>query len=522
MTDMTFGALGVPQPLVTALAAAGKTTAFPIQVDTLPDTLAGRDVLGRGKTGSGKTLAFSIPMVARLGTTLAGGPRRKGRPLGLVLAPTRELATQIDAVLAPLAKAYNLTTTTIFGGVNQNRQVNALNAGVDIVVACPGRLEDLMKQGFVHLDAVEITVIDEADHMADLGFLPGVTRILGATPSGGQRLLFSATLDNGVDKLVNRFLQNEVLHSVDEAHSPVAAMTHHVFTLADADAKKDVVKALASGMGRRILFMRTKHQAKKLAKQLTSQGIPAVDLHGNLSQAARDRNLAAFSSGEVKVLVATDVAARGVHVDDVELVIHVDPPMEHKAYLHRSGRTARAGAEGAVVTLVLPEQKRDVSQLLRKAAISVEPVAVTAESAEVTALVGQVAPYVKPAPVAAPVRGGGQSQGANAQRKRAAREERTDAGGQGRGSGSGGGRRRRGGSGQGGQAQAAGQRRDAASTHEKSSHQRHDQSAGHARTGQQQAGNPRTPGRRASSGGTGKLMVGSVVRQNGGNRRGGR
>ncbi|HKP05755.1 MAG TPA: DEAD/DEAH box helicase, partial [Microbacterium sp.] len=396
MTETSFGALGVPQPLVDALAAGGKTTAFPIQVDTLPDTLAGRDVLGRGKTGSGKTLAFSIPMAARLGGKLAGGNRRKGRPLGLVLAPTRELATQIDATLAPLAKAYGLTTTTIFGGVNQNRQVNALNAGVDIVVACPGRLEDLMKQGFVHLDAVEITVIDEADHMADLGFLPGVTRILNATPSGGQRLLFSATLDNGVDKLVNRFLQNEVLHSVDEAHSPVAAMTHHVFTLADADAKKDVVKALASGMGRRILFMRTKHQAKKLAKQLTGQGIPAVDLHGNLSQAARDRNLAAFSSGAVKVLVATDVAARGVHVDDVELVIHVDPPTEHKAYLHRSGRTARAGAEGAVVTLVLPEQKRDVSQLLRKAAISVEPVAVTATSPEVVELVGQVAPYVKP------------------------------------------------------------------------------------------------------------------------------
>jgi len=530
MTETTFGALGVPQPLVDALAADGKTTAFPIQVDTLPDTLAGRDVLGRGKTGSGKTLAFSIPMAARLGGKLAGGNRRKGRPLGLVLAPTRELATQIDATLAPLAKAYGLTTTTIFGGVNQNRQVNALNAGVDIIVACPGRLEDLMKQGFVHLDAVEITVIDEADHMADLGFLPGVTRILNATPSGGQRLLFSATLDNGVDKLVNRFLQNEVLHSVDEATSHVAAMTHHVFTLADADAKKDVVKALASGMGRRILFMRTKHQAKKLAKQLTGQGIPAVDLHGNLSQAARDRNLAAFSSGAVKVLVATDVAARGVHVDDVELVIHVDPPMEHKAYLHRSGRTARAGAEGAVVTLVLPEQRRDVSQLLRKAAISVEPVAVTETSPEVVELVGQVAAYVKPVPVAETPRG--TSQGANAQRKRAARDARetTDAAaGAGR---SGGGRRRRGsgqgGSGQGGSGQggsrqqaAGGQRRDAATAHDKASHQRHDQSAGHSRSGQQ-AGNPRTPGRRASSGGTGKLMVGSVVRPNGANRRGGR
>ncbi|MDQ7876695.1 DEAD/DEAH box helicase [Microbacterium sp. QXD-8] len=533
MTETTFGALGVPQPLVDALAADGKTTAFPIQVDTLPDTLAGRDVLGRGKTGSGKTLAFSIPMAARLGGKLAGGPRRKGRPLGLVLAPTRELATQIDAVLAPLAKAYGLTTTTIFGGVNQNRQVQALNAGVDIVVACPGRLEDLMKQGFVRLDAVEITVIDEADHMADLGFLPGVTRILNATPAGGQRLLFSATLDNGVDKLVNRFLQNEVLHSVDEAHSPVAAMTHHVFTLADADAKKDVVKALASGTGRRILFMRTKHQAKKLAKQLTGQGIPAVDLHGNLSQAARDRNLAAFSSGGVKVLVATDVAARGVHVDDVELVIHVDPPMEHKAYLHRSGRTARAGAEGAVVTLVLPEQKRDVSQLLRKASISVEPVAVTDASPEVTALVGQVAPYVTPVPVAETPRG--TSQGANAQRKRAARDDRQGAEASGRsgsgrsGSGAGGGRRR--GSGQGGSGQAAqgatrqqasgGQRRDAAGAYDKGSHQRHDQSAGHTRSAQP-AGNPRTQGRRASSTGTGKLMVGSVVRPNGTNRRSGR
>ncbi|KRB37147.1 DEAD/DEAH box helicase [Microbacterium sp. Root180] len=527
MTDVTFGTLGVPQPLVASLAAEGKITAFPIQVDTLPDTLAGRDVLGRGKTGSGKTLAFSIPMVARLGGALAGGPRRKGRPLGLVLAPTRELATQIDAVLAPLAKAYGLTTTTIFGGVNQNRQVQALNAGVDIIVACPGRLEDLMKQGYAHLDAIEITVIDEADHMADLGFLPVVTRILNATPSGGQRLLFSATLDNGVDKLVNRFLQNEVLHSVDEAHSPVAAMTHHVFTMTDTDAKKDVVTALASGTGRRILFMRTKHHAKKLAKQLTSQGIPSVDLHGNLSQPQRDRNLAAFSAGTAKVLVATDVAARGVHVDDVELVIHVDPPTEHKAYLHRSGRTARAGAEGAVVTLVLPGQEKDVAQLLRKAAISVTPVAVTAESAQVAELVGEVAAYVKPEPVQQHAQGGGRSQGANAQRKRAARDQ--NGGGERRGGqrrtadascrsqGEGSGR------GQGGRSQSADRTQGSGrSDRAQSGHQRSDQSAGHARASQPAQGNPRTPGRRASSGSAGKLMVGSVVRQNGGNRRTGR
>ncbi|MFE6965743.1 DEAD/DEAH box helicase [Agromyces sp. NPDC057679] len=423
MTDITFATLGVPAPLVAVLAADGKTVPTPIQADSLPDTLAGRDVLGRGKTGSGKTIAFALPMVARLGTTLAGGQRRAGRPLGLVLAPTRELVTQIARTIEPLADAYGLKVTTIFGGINQKRQVEALRAGVDIVVAAPGRLEDLMKQGFVHLDAVEITVLDEADHMADLGFLPVVTRILDKTPRGGQRLLFSATLDNGVDKLVKRYLENEVLHSVDEANSPVAAMTHHVFLTEDADTKFELVKTLASGMGRRILFMRTKHHAKKLAKKLTEAGIPAVDLHGNLSQPQRDRNLAAFSDGSAKVMVATDVAARGVHVDDIELVVHVDPPMEHKAYLHRSGRTARAGSEGDVVTIAMPGQLQDLKQLLRKAAITVTPSPAVPTTPEVVKLVGDVAPYVKPAPrAAAPQQGGGRSQGANAQRKRAARE----------------------------------------------------------------------------------------------------
>ena len=423
----TFAALGVPAPIVAALTAAGIASPFPIQQDTLPDTLNGRDVLGRGKTGSGKTLAFSIPMVARLGGKLAGGNRRPNRPLGLVLAPTRELATQISTAMEPLASAYGLKITTIFGGVSQQRQVAALKAGIDIVVACPGRLEDLMKQGFVSLDAIEITVLDEADHMADLGFLPVVTRILEKTPNSGQRMLFSATLDNGVDKLVRKFLHNEVLHSVDEATSHVSAMTHHVFEVESVEAKRVLIEKLASGSGRRILFMRTKHHAKKLAKQLTDAGIPAVDLHGNLSQVQRDRNLAAFAAGTSRVLVATDVAARGVHVDDIELVIHVDPPAEHKAYLHRSGRTARAGKEGEVVTLVLPTQRRDTAALLKKAAITVTPQQVTANSPAVDALVGEVAAYVKPAPRAAePVRGqsqgrgegGGSSQGANAQRKR--------------------------------------------------------------------------------------------------------
>ncbi|MGJ0120455.1 DEAD/DEAH box helicase [Williamsia sp. MIQD14] len=398
MSNTEFSTLGVPAPIVAALAADGKTTAFPIQVDTLPDTLAGRDVLGRGKTGSGKTLAFSIPLVARIAADGTGGTRRRGRPRALVLAPTRELATQISAVVEPLAAVYGMRATTIFGGINQKRQVDALNGGVDIVVACPGRLEDLLEQRHLTLDEVELTVIDEADHMADLGFLPAVARILSKTPANGQRLLFSATLDNGVDKLVKRFMHNQVMHSVDEANSPVAAMTHHVFEVADTGAKNDLVEVLASGTGRRILFMRTKHQAKKLAKKLTSAGIPAVDLHGNLSQPQRDRNLAAFGEGSVKVLVATDVAARGVHVDDVELVIHVDPPAEHKAYLHRSGRTARAGNAGDVVTIALPEQRADLRRLLKKAAIDVAPSRVTASSAAVTDLVGDIAERIAPTP----------------------------------------------------------------------------------------------------------------------------
>ena len=424
----TFAELGVPAKLVAALREANRETPFPIQADTLPDTLAGRDVLGRGKTGSGKTLAFSIPLVARLSGELAGGGRRKGLPLGLVLAPTRELATQIAAEIAPLAKAAGLTVTTIFGGVSQRPQENALRNGVDIIVACPGRLEDLMKQGVASLQAIEMTVIDEADHMADLGFLPVVTKILDKTPQSGQRLLFSATLDNGVDKLVKRFLTDQVMHSVDEVNSPVAAMTHHVFEVSDAD-KNLLVRRLASGEGRRILFTRTKHQAKKLAKHLTASGIPAVDLHGNLSQNARDRNLAQFSDGTVRVLVATDVAARGVHVDDVALVVHVDPPMEHKAYLHRSGRTARAGSEGDVATVMLPAQRRDTMTLLRKADIKVQPQIVTAASDAVDVLVGPYAPHVAPVPGGPgsgnelpQQRGGGSSQGANARRKRAGRD----------------------------------------------------------------------------------------------------
>ncbi|WP_334172963.1 DEAD/DEAH box helicase [Sinomonas sp.] len=427
MPAPTFVSLGVPAVLDRTLAAQGIESPFPIQTATLPDTLAGRDVLGRGRTGSGKTLAFAIPLVARLDAAGAAVVRAPRRPLGLVLAPTRELATQINATVEPLAHAAGLKTTVIYGGVSQMRQERALNAGVDIVIACPGRLEDLGRQGLVDLGHVKVSVLDEADHMADLGFLPVVRRLLDTTPKDAQRLLFSATLDNGVDALVKRYLHNPLTHSVDEARAAVTTMEHHVFVAADAGAKKNLVHALASGQGRRVLFMRTKHHAKRLAKQLTQAGIPAVDLHGNLSQNARDRNLADFSSGAVRVLVATDVAARGVHVDDVELVVHVDPPAEHKSYLHRSGRTARAGSEGAVVTVALPEQQQEVRQLLRHAGVKVEFQSVSSASPAVAELVGELAEYVDPAEreaaVAAkqPRQGGGTSTGANAQRKRSRR-----------------------------------------------------------------------------------------------------
>ncbi|TQJ59404.1 superfamily II DNA/RNA helicase [Arthrobacter sp. SLBN-83] len=433
----TFAALGTPKALADTLSAQGIVEPFPIQVKTLPDTLSGRDVLGRGRTGSGKTIAFAIPLVARLAEREAKHFRKPGRPMGLVLAPTRELATQINATIEPLAKAAGLNTTVIYGGISQARQEKALRAGVDIVIACPGRLEDLIRQRILTLEAVEITVLDEADHMADLGFLPVVKKLMDMTPSQGQRLLFSATLDNGVDKIVQRYLSNPLTHSVDDPQAAVTTMEHHVLVVNDQTVKKQLIVELASGAGRRVLFMRTKHHARKLAKTLTDAGIPAVDLHGNLSQNARDRNLAEFSNGDVRVLVATDVAARGVHVDDVELVIHVDPPTEHKAYLHRSGRTARAGSDGTVVTLTLPEQQTDVKKLMKAAGVDVSFERVTANSPIVAELVGDIAEKVDPRTRAAllaakaPKQGGGTSTGANAERKRARRQAAPTAGGRG-------------------------------------------------------------------------------------------
>ncbi|GED00272.1 hypothetical protein KVA01_24260 [Kocuria varians] len=405
----SFEDLGVPEALSADLARVGITEAFPIQEKTLPDSLAGRDVLGRGRTGSGKTVAFALPLVARLAGMAPGtsrAPRRAHRPTGLVLAPTRELATQIDRTVAPLAKAAGLNTTVIFGGVSQKRQEKALADGVDIVVACPGRLEDLMKQGLLSLDDIRVTVLDEADHMADMGFLPVVTRILAKTPKGSQRLLFSATLDNGVDVLVKKFLKDPVLHSADNAQAAVTTMDHQVL-VTHADDKQALIETLASGTGRRMMFTRTKYRAKKMAKKLSQAGIPAVDLQGNLSQGARDRNLAAFSDGDVRVLVATDVAARGVHVDDVELVVHIDPPAEHKSYLHRSGRTARAGASGAVVTIATTEERSDVNKLMKKAGVTPQVDEVTPTSDVVKELVGERAERVAPQAAPTVTQGGG-------------------------------------------------------------------------------------------------------------------
>ena len=396
--DTTFEALGVPAPIVAALVEAGCPTPFPIQAATLPSSLGGRDVLGRARTGSGKTVAFAVPTVVALaGSSKA---RRPNFPRALVLVPTRELAAQVAATTEPIARTMGLRVAVVHGGVSQGPQVAALRAGVDILIACPGRLEDLAQQGHCKLGAVEVCVLDEADHLADLGFLPAVQRILDQTPAGGQRMLFSATLDRAVDTVVRRYLINPVTHSVDSADATPPDLEHHAFSVTPAD-KAAVVRELASGMDRSLLFTRTKHAAKKLAKDLSAKGIPAVDLHGNLSQPQRDRNLAAFSNGSVRVLVATDIAARGIHVDDVALVVHVDPPTEHKAYQHRSGRTARAGAKGTVVTVILPDQARDVATMIRQAGIRPASARIGPGAPETAALTGPAAEPVFPPPVVA-------------------------------------------------------------------------------------------------------------------------
>jgi superfamily II DNA/RNA helicase len=411
----SFAAAGLPPTLLTTLARSGIDTPFPIQGATLPDALAGEHVLGRAQTGSGKTLGFGLPLLARLAAgdrlgvhaadrpgapagdrpRTSAGDRRKarpGRPRGLVLTPTRELAQQVADVLAPLGQPLGLRVATVYGGASMSRQIAALARGVDVVVATPGRLVDLIESGHCALDEVAVTVVDEADHMCDLGFLPVVRALLAQVPAGGQRLLFSATLDRDVDGLVREFLPEPVLVAIDPEAPAVDTMTHLVFEAADREAKSALLAALTRGHGRALVFARTRHGADRVTRQLARAGIPAAALHGGMAQSARTRTLRTFTEGDHQVLVATDLAARGIHVDGIDLVVHADPPAEAKAYLHRSGRTARAGAAGTVVTVSLPEERRTVHSLLRDAGLDVGAVPMTAEDPRVAELVGPPAP----------------------------------------------------------------------------------------------------------------------------------
>jgi superfamily II DNA/RNA helicase len=362
-----FADLGLPGPLVDALRRAGIDTPFPVQAATIPDGLAGRDVLGRAATGSGKTLAFGLPLIVRL----AGAKAARRRPRGLVLVPTRELAMQVATALAPLARAQGVSVSVVAGGLPINRQIQALESGLDIVVATPGRLVDLIERRACSLRDVVVTVLDEADHMADLGFLPVVRQLLDQTPPRGQRLLFSATLDGDVATLVKAYLNDPVEHALAVPEASIETMSHHLFLVAH-EAKFDLVASIAAREGRTLCFVRTKHGADRIARNLSRAGVGAGALHGGRTQAQRNKALAAFRDGSVPVLVATDVAARGIHVDDVSLVLHVDPPQDSKDYLHRSGRTARAGESGVVVLLTTPAEERTVRKMLAQAGVHPE------------------------------------------------------------------------------------------------------------------------------------------------------
>ena len=369
---VTFADLGLGGNIVNALIELGASSPFPIQAATIPDVIAGKDVLGRGRTGSGKTIAFGAPLVEKLMENGGGKKRQMGRkPRALILAPTRELALQIDRTVQPIARSVGLFTTQIYGGVPQGRQVGALQRGVDIVIGTPGRIEDLIEQGRLDLSEVTITVLDEADHMCDLGFLEPVQRILRETADGGQKLLFSATLDKGVAQLVNEFLPEPSVHEVAGEDQASSTIDHRVLVIEHRD-KGAIIEQLADREGKTLVFARTRAFAEQLADQLDDAGIPAVSLHGDLNQSRRTRNLAQLTSGRVNVLVATDVAARGIHVDDIDLVIQADAPDEYKTYLHRSGRTGRAGKQGTVVTLIPKQRRRRMDDLLGRAEIEAE------------------------------------------------------------------------------------------------------------------------------------------------------
>ncbi|MFE3580380.1 DEAD/DEAH box helicase [Streptomyces vinaceus] len=361
---ISFGDLGLPEGVVRKLAQNGVTTPFPIQAATIPDALAGKDILGRGRTGSGKTLSFGLPTLARL----AGGHTEKKKPRAIILTPTRELAMQVADALQPYGDVLGLKMKVVCGGTSMGNQIYALERGVDVLVATPGRLRDIINRGACSLENVEVAVLDEADQMADLGFLPEVTELLDQIPGGGQRMLFSATMENEIGTLVKRYLSNPVTHEVDSAQGNVTTMTHHVLVVKPKD-KAPVTAAIAARKGRTIIFVRTQLGADRIAEQLVEAGVKADALHGGMTQGARTRVLADFKDGYVNALVATDVAARGIHVDGIDLVLNVDPAGDHKDYLHRSGRTARAGKSGVVVSLALPHQRRQIFRLMEDAGV---------------------------------------------------------------------------------------------------------------------------------------------------------
>ncbi|MFE6550460.1 DEAD/DEAH box helicase [Streptomyces sp. NPDC057746] len=393
----SFADLAMPARLLAALGHEGVTVPFPIQAATLPNSLAGRDVLGRGRTGSGKTLAFGLAVLART----AGRRAEPRQPLALVLVPTRELAQQVTDALTPYARSVSLRLATVVGGMSVGRQAGALRAGAEVVVATPGRLKDLIDRGDCRLDDVGITVLDEADQMADMGFMPQVTDLLDQVRPGGQRMLFSATLDRNVDVLVRLYLTDPVVHSVDPSAGAVTTMEHHVLHVHDADKYRTTIE-IAARDGRVIMFLDTKHAVDRLTEHLLNSGVRAAALHGGKSQPQRTRTLAQFKSGHVTVLVATNVAARGIHVDNLDLVVNVDPPSDHKDYLHRGGRTARAGESGSVVTLVTPDQRRGMSRLMASAGITPRIAQVRSGEAELSRITGAQAPSGIPVVITAP------------------------------------------------------------------------------------------------------------------------
>ncbi|WP_326686746.1 DEAD/DEAH box helicase [Streptomyces sp. NBC_01795] len=394
-----FADMDLPAPLLDTLTRQGVTVPFPIQAATLPNALAGRDVLGRGRTGSGKTLAFGLALLARTAGHVAA-PRR---PLALVLVPTRELAQQVTDALTPHARALRLRTATVVGGVSLSRQIHVLRAGAEILVATPGRLKDLIERGDCELGDVRVAVLDEADQMADMGFLPQVTALLKQVEPDGQRMLFSATLDAEVDRLVRRFLTDPVVHSVDPSAGVVTDMHHHLLHVA-SDDKLAVAAHIGAREGRVLMFRDTKRSVDRLTKSLLNNGVRAVALHGGRTQPQRNRALDHFRSGEATVLVATNIAARGIHIDDLDLVVNVDPPTDPKDYVHRGGRTARAGASGSVVTLVLPEERRDMDRLLKQARVDATALRARPGDDELARLTGARTPSGIPValPTAAP------------------------------------------------------------------------------------------------------------------------